>query len=588
MVTGCTAPGDGARAERISSDGFVGAVFTHRTSRAGDPQLHSHVVLANLLRGSDGRWSAVDSRAVHQHALAAGYTYQAVLRGELTVRLGLAWTAPVKGVAEVVGVPTQLRAAFSQRRAAIFAELTRTGTGGRRAAQRAAYATRPGKSRTPEPTLRERWAARARDAGIDPRALERTVLFRQQVPDRPTLEALVDEVLGPAGVTRHRTSFDRRDALAAVAVSLPTGLPVTGAQLEALTDRVLASRDAVALLGSADAGAETTPRYSSADLLAAEARALALAELESRVAPVEAAQVAALTRSRLGADQRAMVTRLMSSTGTVDVVVGPAGAGKTAALATARRLWAEAGTPVLGTALAAVAARRLGASTAMPAGSLSRLLTDADRVDPATGRPSGLAPGTVVVLDEAGLVGTRALTRLLEHVSAAGGKAVLVGDPAQLPEIEAGGLFGALAARESAPELTGNRRQRLDWEWDALAHLRAGRAGLAMADYVRHDRVHLAEPDRVVATLATDYLALRDTAASPYDVIALVSRRADVAALNEVIRDQRRHRGELTGAAVELAGPTGPLPVAVGELVLVTRNDPDRGVHNGTRPPSPP
>jgi hypothetical protein len=97
--------GDGVRAARVGSNGLIVAAFEHRVSRAGDPQLHTHLVLPNLVHGKDGAWSVVDSRAVHRHALTASYLYQAVLRSQLTGRLDVAWTARVRGVAEVAGIP---------------------------------------------------------------------------------------------------------------------------------------------------------------------------------------------------------------------------------------------------------------------------------------------------------------------------------------------------------------------------------------------------------------------------------------------------------------------------------------------------
>jgi conjugative relaxase-like TrwC/TraI family protein len=103
----------GVRLERAG--GLVAAVFRHRTSRAGDPQLHTHVLVANLGRAPDGRWSALDARQVYAHARVASFVYQAVLRGELTARLGVEWTPVRQGIAEVVGVPASVMREFSRR-----------------------------------------------------------------------------------------------------------------------------------------------------------------------------------------------------------------------------------------------------------------------------------------------------------------------------------------------------------------------------------------------------------------------------------------------------------------------------------------
>ena len=112
----------------IAGNGLVAAAFRHRTSRAGDPQLHTHVLMANLTLGADGQWSTLDGRRIYAHAKTAGYLYEARLRSLLTRELGVEWTLVRNGIADIVGVsPTVLRA-FSCRRADIEAELERRGT----------------------------------------------------------------------------------------------------------------------------------------------------------------------------------------------------------------------------------------------------------------------------------------------------------------------------------------------------------------------------------------------------------------------------------------------------------------------------
>ena len=269
----------------------------------------------------------------------------------------------------------------------------------------------------------------------------------------------------------------------------------------------------------------------------------------------------------------------------MQVVVGPAGSGKTTVLATAAACWTADGRPVLGAALAATTAERLQEHTGISSQSLARLLATADRPDPATGRPRGLPAEVVVVVDEASMVGTRQLARLLDHVAAAGGQTVLVGDPAQLPEVEAGGLFTAFAQRPLGVHvLSGNARQHHDWERDALAALRNGQVEVALDHYLANDRVHLLPtPVELAERIATDYTTGR-TAHGPYGVVALASRRADVHRLNTAIRDQLQAGGAVGRDTVTIAGPDRqPVPLAAGDLVIITRNDPATGLLNGTR-----
>src|SRR3954453_8184121 len=130
------------------ASGLVAAAFRHRTSRAGDPQLHTHVLVANLGRGPDGRWSALDGRRLYAHARTASFIYQAVLRAELTRAVGVEWTPVRGGIGEVIGVPHGGRKAFSRRRADIEAALDSRGHSSPRAAEAAALATRRSKDKT--------------------------------------------------------------------------------------------------------------------------------------------------------------------------------------------------------------------------------------------------------------------------------------------------------------------------------------------------------------------------------------------------------------------------------------------------------
>ncbi len=130
---------------RIAGRGLVAAAFRHRTSRAGDPQLHTHVLVANVTLGADGRWSALDGRQIYAHAKTAGYLYEARLRAELTRELGVEWTPVRNGIADVAGVPPAVLRAFSRRRVEIEAEMDRRGTRSAAAAQVATLETRRSK-----------------------------------------------------------------------------------------------------------------------------------------------------------------------------------------------------------------------------------------------------------------------------------------------------------------------------------------------------------------------------------------------------------------------------------------------------------
>ena len=322
--------GDGQRAEHIPTDGLIVAAFEHRTSRAGDPQLHTHLVVPNLLHGADGNWSAIDSKAVYRHALTASYLYHAVLRGQLTQQLGVAWTTPEKGIAEITGIPTDLISTFSTRRRQILKALEAAGHSGPVAAQAACLATRPAKpAGESELTLRARWAAKTRAIGHHPARVVAAVLDHTRIPAPPSIERLAAHLLGPAGLTAHATGFDRRDLLQSLCQALPPGLPVDRAAIETAADQVLRHRDTVRLATRSEAGG----RWSTTELLGVEQAALRLAG-DLRASPARAVSAdrmeAAMAGHGLTAEQQAMVQSLATAEG-LAVVVGPAGAGKTAA-----------------------------------------------------------------------------------------------------------------------------------------------------------------------------------------------------------------------------------------------------------------
>jgi conjugative relaxase-like TrwC/TraI family protein len=580
--------GPAGRAPRIGTQGLIGAAFEHTTSRALDPQLHTHVVLVNLVQGTDGRWSALDSRTLHLQATTASHLYQHRLRAELSARLGVSWDPVVRGVADIRGVPLPVRREFAQRRRQIEAALEHRGleaasreaegpTGRRRlraAAQRACLATRPTKRHAPVATLREQWAGRGRAAGFGPDELTRLLQDRTRPPAQVDLDALADRVLGATGVTRERATFDQGTVLREICAQLPPGAQVSAGQILDLTRRLVRTPDVVPVV------AADGPAFTTVDMLRTERAALELATRTGRqpVAAVPAAHAAqtaaALARSGLRPDQQRAALALLTSGRPVEVITGPAGSGKTAALRTAVQQWQQGGLCVTGTAVAAIAASGVQHTTGASSVSLARLLHHPDRHLP----PSG----GVLLVDEAGMIGTRTLHQLLQLTAHRGCKVVLVGDPEQLPELEAGGLFTALSRRPDTLHLDGHHRQRSAWEQHALTAWRAGDVEQALDLYEQHHRLHTADdPDQLRTRLVTDYLTRRGQVPDPFDVLALAGTREQVQGLNQQIRQRLLERGQLGGRALHITTPDGPRDYRVGDQVVVTRNDHQRQLLNG-------
>lgn len=555
---------------QVETDGIAAAAFAHRTSRAGDPQLHTHVVVANVTVDGTGRWSAPDGRRIYGWAKTLGYLYEAHLRHELTATLGVRWGPVRQGIADIAGIDPATLAAFSQRRTQILAELQRLGYHSPAAARVATLATRPPK----EPAasleeLRARWAQRA--ATLEVAIPDMSRLVGRVAPTGPDSGAVIEELVGPGGLTRNRSSFDRRDTLQALAAAHPQGASI--GEVRAGADRLARHPEVVALAATTPVGG---PRWSTADLLAVEARVVdgprRRAGEHLAVVPVATLSRALAERPSLSAEQRGMIARLTLSGQGLEVVVGRAGAGKTFALDAARTAWQNSGHPVIGTALAARAAAELESGAGIPSTTLDGLLIDVERPGPR----GGFAAGTVVVVDEAGMIGSRKLARLLDVAERDRAKVVLVGDPRQLPEIEAGGAFAALCQQDNAVHLVDNRRQAQRWERDALDQLRAGSVATAVAAYHQHGRINAAATaDGARQALVDDWWTARQhgSVAAMYAL-----RRSDVEDLNARARHHLRAAGRLGDEAITV----GSRELAVGDEILCLRNDRRLQVRNGT------
>ncbi|MGH9169717.1 MAG: MobF family relaxase [Acidimicrobiales bacterium] len=558
---------------KIGTSGLVAAAFRQRTSRADDPQLHTHIVVANVAKGEDGRWSSLHGKLVYHQGRTAGFVYQSSLRAGLVARLGVNFEPVVNGMAEISGMPTELLRFFSTRRAEIEARMAEVGSSSRKAAAIAALETRKAKGHGPAPelvSLRERWRRQASEQGFQLSSIT-AVLGR---PRRPTVEPeqvaeMAGQLLGSKGLTENVSSFERRQVVGAVAEALPDGARL--AVVEWATDLVVGDRRVVALGVEGRGGEE---RLTTIEMLSIEADLLdkalrSVGTHDRAVRPTDVEQVLA-GRATISEEQAAMVRQLTTSGNGLDIVVGRAGSGKTYALEAARSVWEAAGLRVQGAALAARAAAELQSGSGIASVTMARMLADLDRGDLVLGA------NDVVVLDEAGMVGSRGLHSLLSYTSRAGGKLVLVGDHKQLPAIEAGGALRVLASRLGAVELSENRRQAAEWEHTALEELRHGEVDAGVLAYNSHGRVHgHVSAGGARAAMVNEWAESRSSGEARMYAV----RRSDVEELNGRARAALRQRGEL-GQDIAVAGGRS---YAAGDEVLFCRNDRQLRVLNGTR-----
>jgi hypothetical protein len=542
-------------------------------------------VVANRVQGPDGRWTALDGRDLYRHRLAADAIYRASYQRELVRTLGVEWTAADgHGNRELQGVSEDLVWWFSKRTDQIDLEVERLEADGRERTPRlvkwVVHATRKAKEHEAPDTLYGRWRTEAAERGVDPDALVRQVTDRTQdreqdrtVSDR-TVAAMFDRLASPDGLTATASTFARQDVIAALGGQLAGA---ARAELEGLTDRFLTER-AVSVV------AERTVeerRWSTPELLGVEQHLVASstdrAGEQTAVVGHDAVRAAFLAHPTAGADQQAMVRDICQGGTGVALVVGRAGTGKTFAVGMARHVWQLEGYRPLACAPTGIATVTLEAEGFEEVATCDRLLADLDY-----GREQ-LDSRTVLVVDEAGMLGSRKLGRLLEHAEQARAKVVLVGDDRQLASIDAGGGFRALRLRLGASELTENRRQQQAWEREALEQVRYGLVEEAVAAYRAHDRVVVAEskPAATLVLLQDWWQAWQDAERDPaQDVIVLAGRRAEVDRLNSACQQLLAARGRLGADRLQVED----LQLAVGDRVVCGRNAIGQlGVANGTR-----
>ena len=444
-------------------------------------------------------------------------------------------------------------------------------------------------------TLHDKWRARGLQLGMTVEGLEAvTGRDRYRSLNVTGRREIAERLSSATGLTQRASTFGQREVIQAWCDQLRQGGDV--AEVLKLASFYLASPQHVVPVGKATelrgtdvirredgktVAAQTDEyRFSTPEMLETERRLVAAAVERSGtgVAVATAGAVARAIENRpyLSDEQARMVTTVASGGDGVVLVVGRPGAGKTTALGACREAWEASGHRVVGCALAAETARTLQRESGIESYTVTQLMADIS--DPEHG---GLARNSVVVVDEAAMVGTRQLAPLLEAAQRGGAKVVLVGDDHQLPEIDAGGAFRGLRDRTTSVELIENRRQREAWERNALERLRSGDVARAIAEYQGRDAVVVgANADEVRRQLVQDWWAARQQATDPAaQPVIIAARHVDVDRLNDQARAMRKAGGELGEASLEIAGRE----FAAGDRVVTMKNARGLGVRNGTR-----
>lgn len=527
------------------------AVFDHDTSRTGDPQLHSHGFACNCALRPDKKWGAIETRHLYAWHAALGTAYRAELARELE---HLGYDIAEEGRAfQLRGVPERACEEFSRRRAAIEEAAQEHGVSTARGMEVATLSTRTAKASSSAEDLRRDWHQRGRGLGFGPDEAARLTKIcanaERQIDTAALLEAL--------------TQYDATFTVQALWRAVAEAAQLTGGGISQI-QRVIAelqSGDRLVALGS--------DRYTTRDMLQLERQAVADANAVAGSSGHGAAMHA--VRRTVSAEQARALEHVLADGG-LAIVEGRAGTGKSYMLGAAYEVWRGQGLEVVGAALAGKAAEGLAEGSGIPSQTLHSLLYELE-----SGRRK-LTPRTVVVVDEAGMVGTRQMAQMLSQVRSAGAKLVLVGDSAQLQSVEAGGVFRRLSRDLGAAEMVEIRRQRKGEDRAVVEDLMRGESEAAFERLDSMGRVHLSDGQPgAIRAMVQDWLSASKDG-QPGSALMIAATRVDVRLINDEARHALKQEGRIGSSDISVAG----LSLVVGDRLLFLKNDRSLGVKNGS------
>jgi len=610
-MTRIGAKGPRGAVAQVEVRGVIATAYDHYDSRSSDPQLHTHVVVANRVQAAhDGKWRTLDSRAIHAAVTGLSEHYNAVLSDRLAQALGIAWEARERGVGrstawEITGVPQALMDEFSSRtrdieqvKDRLVAEYVQKH--GRQPTakllwefrQRATLETRPPKQHHSLSELTTQWRERAsrmlgEDAPTWASALiagssTEPLLRADDIPleDIATVAEAVVEQVGDRRATWKRWNLHAEAVRQTMGVRFASPADrdrITRQIVDAaeqaslrLTPPELASSPPVFRRpdGSSVFRPKASTVFSSEQVLAAEDRLLAASNNRAApTVPLGWIEQAARTKNRdghtLSADQEQAIAKIGVSGRTLDVLVGPAGTGKTTTMRALRGAWERrygAGS-VIGLAPSATAADVLAGDLEIDTENTAKWLHEHRRGN------WNLQAGQLVIIDEASLAGTFALDAITTHAQTVGAKVLLVGDWAQLAAVDAGGAFGMLVRdRGDAPELVDVRRFRNEWEKHASLQLRIGDADV-IDTYLAHQRVTPGGYDEI---LEAAYQAWRTDQAAGKTSVLIAETLDTVSELNTRARTDRILAGQVALGGVRLHDGN---EASCGDLIITRENN---------------
>lgn len=550
-------------------DGIVAVTFNHSTSRAGDPQLHTHVIVANMVRAADGTWRSLETREMFALQRAADIAYKAEVARYLT-RAGYELDIDRKtGDFELRGVPESLRDLHSQRTDQIDRALQAQGldreTASAAERDKASLETRADKVHEDPAAARARWQADAKAHGWDHEAHKREAAARAAGYEHRPEDAARAADHAVAFATHHlgerEARFSRSD-LEAVAMNRAMG-DASPAEIHAAVDRAVA--DGTLVVREIDHGSNhpttsafTTPQAirDESRMLASEARGRGLVEgmvtrAEAHAIVARAEVAAAATGHNWNEGQRAAAIGALTNRNTVTGIQGYAGTAKTSTvLATLAQAARERDIEVKAMAPTGTAAQKLGSEIGAESSTVTKFLNDAAKPG-----NEDMGRGGVWIVDEASLLSTGQARALVELAEGRGAHLIVTGDVKQHEAVEAGGPFAQLQASGMEAYVLGDiLRQTNDELRNAVYSSVEGRAAEAFAKLETGGGkvIEIADADARHRQMAVDYTAMN--ASGRDNTIMVSSSRDGRDAITADVREILVQKGELSGPAVNVQG----------------------------------
>lgn len=546
--------------------GLVAARFNHYTSRAGDPQVHSHVVVSNFSVRNDGTVGTIDSRTFYEHRMAAGTLYQVELAWEMK-KLGYEIEAGPGGTFRLSNVSKEAERIFSKRDQQIDDLVLERGIRTYKGTRSIVLATRPDKVNTSLIEREETWNQEAREAGIG--------LEAKRHDEQLTARKSDYSILTEAGskLTAQESTFKHKDLLretARASIGERSGQQVL--------ELARTAQDKGYVIGLEE-GILTTPGMSKIEQGIMDRVERMVVKTRYGVDSSGAIERGIQMESgnfKFSQEQETAIKTATAESG-IAIIQGRAGVGKSTMLAAVREAYEEAGYKVQGIALAGVAAQNLQNEAGIESKTIASWLL----------RP-GIDDKTVVIIDEAGMVGSKQMGEVLEKVYARESKLILVGDERQLQPISAGGILHAIDQKviEIAPEYASVvediKRQREGWMKEVVKEAARGHTQEVIEILDQHKKINIyQDAAQARRELVDDYI---EKNAQDYSQGIIITNRVyDAQTINEEIRSKLQEQGQVKEQGIEFDNGQRTIEIAEGDRVIFTRNNYDLDVRNGQR-----